>query len=351
MPRERIRMDGDVQDGRLAKFIRDLFDNVLGVKAPKEEWVQTWVERGQRIGDPIALFNQFILQKANIDRLAERDDTATYWPHGHFYSPVVSRAAATADWPRLAARGAPAAVDMRVDAQRALLGELARYFPAMPFTDEKVEKFRYHVANSSYAFGDALIYWSMLNHLRPARIIEIGSGYTSALALDTVEFLGLPTKCSFIDPFPALAGKVTAPLAPHHEIVPRRVQDIDLAMLDALQPNDLLFIDSSHVVKTGSDVHFEIMEMLPRVKPGVMVHFHDMFYPFEYSKNWVGERNHSWNEVYFINAFLMYNEHFRIEFFNHFVAHELAAEIRQINPEQGGRFLMNPGGGLWLRRV
>ena len=124
-----------------------------------------------------------------------------------------------------------------------------------------------------------------------------------------------------------------------------------MALIDELQAGDLLFIDSSHIVKTGSDVHFELTEILPRLAPGVVVHFHDMFYPFEYPQRWVSQENHSWNETYFLHAFLMFNPAFRIEFWNHYVATQMRDEVLRLSPGPGKRFLINPGGGLWLRRV
>jgi hypothetical protein len=335
---------------RLAKFVTDLSINIFGTSPPNEDWLDGWVRRAERADDPISFFEEFVAQKANVDRLARAGDSATRWPSGHFYSPVVSRSELLADWPRIAARKCPKAVNMQADRQKLLLTAISAFFPTIPFSDEKSARFRYHYENTSYAFGDALIYWSMLNYLRPSRIIEVGSGYTSALALDTIDLLDLDTKCTFIDPYPDLAKKVTAPLGPRHEIIPRRVQDVDLGLLGELGPNDILFIDSSHVVKTGSDAHFEITEMLPVLKSGVIVHFHDMFYPFEYPKKWAVDLSISWNEVYFLHAFLMYNSAFRIEYFNHYAATEFRSDLLQMAPVEGARYLINPGGGLWLRR-
>lgn len=307
-------------------------------------------ERALQLGDPMKLFRTFTDQPANVDRQVRVKDTQTFWAHGHFYSPVVSRAEAEREWPRLVRPRVPAGVDLREAEQRAMLGRLMGHFETAPFQNSKTEGQRYYYDNPSYHYGDATVYWSMLNVLRPSRIIEIGSGYSSALALDTIDLLGLPTRCSFIDPFPAVAEAATAPLGADHDVRPYRVQDLDLAILDELNANDILFIDSSHVVKTGSDVHFELTEMLPRLKPGVVVHFHDIFFPFEYPRRWVIEHNPSWNEIYFLHAFLMYNTQFRIEFWNHYASLRFASEIAAAVPRTAQRFFLNPGGGLWLRK-
>ena len=121
-------------------------------------------------------------------------------------------------------------------------------------------------------------------------------------------------------------------------------------MVRELEVNDILFIDSSHVVKTGSDVHFELTELIPRLRPGVVVHFHDIFYPFEYPKAWVLDINRSWNEIYFLHVFLMYNSAFGIEFFNTFFARNYPDIVRASIPAHADKFLLNPGGGLWLRK-
>jgi len=334
----------------MKRLMMGLFDSVLGISDPPEAWLLPWVDRAEKAADPLLVVEEFISHKASLERREHRDDTRTRWPTGHFYSPVVSRKEASDDWERISHRPVPENLDLNANGQRVLFDVIKQYFHTMPHEDIKNEIFRYYFINPSYNFGDALIYWSMINHLRPKRIIEIGSGFSSALALDTIDALGLPTTCTFIDPFPAVAEAATAPLHPRHNIVPQRIQDVDLRLFDELGHNDILFIDSSHIVKTGSDVHFEITEILPRLGRGVVVHFHDMFYPFEYPRDWVIARNHSWNEAYFLHAFLMFNLAYEIVFFNHFVAQQMKNEIVGEFPIIGRRFLINPGGGLWLRR-
>jgi hypothetical protein len=108
-----------------------------------------------------------------------------------------------------------------------------------------------------------------------------------------------------------------------------------------------LFIDSSHVAKTASDVNFEIFELLPRLKPSVIVHFHDIFYPFEYPHGWIFDIRRSWNEIYFLRAFLMYNSAFEILFFNDY----FACKFPHLTEHGPSHFRQNPGGGLWLRKL
>lgn len=336
---------------RLEKFIRGLFVNVLDIPNPQDSWIESWVEHALRVGDPLAVFQHFVDGKTNTDRVAWRADIDTRWQAGHFYSPVVSRSELEADWPRLSAPAPLHAIDLRSSDQERLFAKLSIYFPSIPFPETKSSGFRYYYGNPSYNFGDALIYWSMLRTLKPRRIIEVGSGFSSALALDTIDLTSMETDCIFIDPHPAVAEEATAPLAPRHKILPQRVQDVDLRIFESLQKNDLFFVDSSHIVKTGSDVCFELHQILPLLNPGVIVHFHDIFFPFEYPKEWAVKNNHSWNEIYILQSFMMYNSQFEILFFNHYIATQRRELVLNLNSETGGRFLINPGGGLWLRRV
>lgn len=331
-------------------FVTALYLHVFRDEAPNPAWVETWTDRALRIGSAEKVFFDFVSAPTHQQRLADERDARPRWPMGHFYSPIVSRRELEQDAARVFARKALPGVDLRPAEQLALLGVLAPFFATIPFPETPTPPFRYHYQNTSYGFGDAIIYWALLNHFRPGRILEIGCGFTSALALDTVERLDLPTTCVFADPYPELAQRTIGTLKPPHQIIKSRVQDLDMAMFETLGAGDLLFIDSTHVLKTGSDVHFELTEVLPRLKPGVLVHFHDIFVNFEYPKRWALERGYNWNEVYALHLFLVDNAHFKIEFFNHYIAQEHAGAVRAVGGAQAERFLLNPGGGLWLRR-
>jgi hypothetical protein len=108
----------------------------------------------------------------------------------------------------------------------------------------------------------------------------------------------------------------------------------------------VLFIDSTHVSKAGSDVNHELFEILPRLKPGVLVHFHDVFWPFEYPEAWTFESRRSWNEIYLLRAFLSGNREYEIVFFNDYFRARHGDAAAAVP-----KFAQNPGGGLWLRKV
>jgi hypothetical protein len=111
-----------------------------------------------------------------------------------------------------------------------------------------------------------------------------------------------------------------------------------------LKENDILFIDSTHVLKTASDVHYELFYILPSLNKGVLIHFHDIHYLFEYPQ-WLFERKLSWNESYALRAFLMYNPAFEVVFWNGMFADQQRELIHETNP----LFLKNPGASIWLR--
>ena len=189
----------------------------------------------------------------------------------------------------------------------------------------------------------------MLLEFRPRRIVEVGCGHSSCLLLDTSErFFGGALELTLIDPsldtLKDLFGKAGAPNA---RLIGSPVQDVERAVFEQLEENDILFLDSSHVSKTGSDVNHLVFEILPRLKPGVLVHIHDILYPFEYLEEWVLQEKRSWNEAYLLRAFLQYNSAFEIVYWNNFATHRLREDLARLMP----LCLENEGGSIWSRRV
>jgi hypothetical protein len=188
----------------------------------------------------------------------------------------------------------------------------------------------------------------MLRWTRPRKVIEVGSGFSSAAILDTNDrFLDGAVSCTFIEPFPQrrLDGLLQAGDASRHEVIAEPVQHVPIERFDELDAGDVLFIDSSHVSKAGSDVNRLVFEVLPRLRTGVIVHFHDIGWPFEYPREWIyGGR--AWTEAYLLHAFMLFNADFEIVLFNHYLAlfhgDAVAAKLPLWGVEQGG--------SLWIRR-
>jgi len=271
-------------------------------------------------------------------------------PPGHFYSPLPSPEELERDSPRLFGVPPPTVpgIDLNEASQLALLDEFSRYYLDLPFPVEKRHDFRYYFDNPAYSFSDAICLYGMIRHLRPKRIVEVGSGHSSCVMLDTSDlFLDGGVAHTFIEPYPEKLLSLLKPEDPRRvTILKQRVQDVGLAPFLALERNDILFIDSSHVVKIGSDVSYLLGEILPRLQVGVHIHVHDIFFPFEYPEGWIAE-GRVWSEAYALRAFLAFNEAFEIVLFNTF----LERFHRRLFEEAMPLCLRNEGGSIWLRRV
>lgn len=240
-----------------------------------------------------------------------------------------------------------AAIDLNEAGQLALLSQLQAFYAEQPFQPRRAPGLRYHFENGFYSYSDALCLYSMLRHLRPRRYFEIGSGFTSALALDVNErFLEGKARIVLVEPYPDRLRSLLLPGdETRMELLDVPLQQVDPSRFAELEANDILLVDSSHVSKVGSDVNRIMFEILPRLAKGVYVHFHDIFYPFEYPEAWV-MKGIAWNEAYLLRAFLQYNRAFEIVLFNTY--------LEQMHP---GWFasnmplcLKNLGGSLWLRK-
>ncbi len=191
----------------------------------------------------------------------------------------------------------------------------------------------------------------MLRHFRPRKVVEVGSGHSSAVMLDTNEaFLDARVDFTFIEPFPEnrLNSVLRAQDKEIAKIIPDFVQNVPLSIFAELDENDLLFIDSSHVSKGGSDLNYLIFEVLPVLKRGVLIHFHDIFYPFELPDKWVLERKWYWNENYLLRAFLMYNDSFEIVNFNSYLVVNLEKWFAKYKPYSLNK--TKEAGSIWLRK-
>lgn len=279
-------------------------------------------------------------------------------PPGHFYSPIPSLDEIRRSEAKVFAAGARELgdVDLNEAGQLALWDALTRYYPEQPFADQKQPGRRYFFENPAFGHFDALVLYAMIRHARPRRVIEVGSGYSSCVLLDTNElFHGNAISCAFVEPYPALLLSLIKPEDRSRiNIRAQNLQDVELDVFSALADGDILFIDSSHVSKTNSDVNYVFFEVLPRLQDGVYVHFHDIFYPFEYPKEWVYQ-GRAWNEAYLLRAFLQNNSAFRIQLFNSFlerfhrdrIARDMPLCLR--HPPQS--MVPTSAQSIWLRKL
>jgi hypothetical protein len=272
-----------------------------------------------------------------------------YVPLGHFFSPLPSLEEIRNDESRIFGKVPDQilGVDLNEKEQLSLLQELARFYHEMPFQAEKTPGLRYYFENEAYSYGDGILLYSMIRHLEPDRIIEIGSGFSSCLILDTNDLFfngGIAT--TFIEPYPQLLKSlISAEDESSSTLMPVRLQDVDLSVFEALGRGDILFIDSTHVSKIDSDVNYLFFELLPRLSSGVYIHFHDIFYPFEYPKWWVYE-GRGWNEAYILRAFLQYNKEFSMILMNTFLRKYHADFFQTQMP----LCFKKMGGSIWIMK-
>jgi predicted O-methyltransferase YrrM len=166
----------------------------------------------------------------------------------------------------------------------------------------------YYRNNGWFESVDADVLYGVLRHFQPGRIIEIGSGFSSRLASQAIHDGQLKTKLICIDPSPRVEIRRCAA-----EYIQRPVEDLPASELaERLQPGDLLFIDSSHVISTGGDLVYLYLQVLPRLRPGVLIHVHDIFLPFEYPQEFILKERWGWNEQYLLHALLIGNPEFEI---------------------------------------
>ena len=273
----------------------------------------------------------------------------TWVPPGHFYSPIPDlEEIRTRESLVFAPERDILGIDLHESEQLQLLETFAKLYESIPFGAKKTEEHRYYYENPAYAYNDGIILHCMLRTLKSKRVIEVGSGFSSAVTLDTNDlFFDGSMQLTFIEPFPTVLREVLcAEELASIDLVERPLQDVDLSVFDTLQENDVLLIDSTHVSKTGSDVNHIFFEILPRLKRGVHIHFHDIFYPFEYPQKWVYE-GRSWTEIYVLRAFLQYNNEFQVTYFQNM----MTRRHRDFFEEKMPLCMKLPGGNIWLKRT
>jgi len=191
---------------------------------------------------------------------------------------------------------------------------------------------------------DVLVAYCMVRHFQPRRIIEVGSGFSS-LVLGQAAAKNKTSSLICIDPFPGeLLRNGSIPAL--QSLIETKVQDLDLEFFSQLDPGDILFIDSSHAVKIGGDVNYLFLEVLPRLNPGVIVHVHDIFLPFEYRRHWVLNEFRFWTEQYLLQAFLTFNSEFEVLLANYYLSRYHKEHLRAAFPDLP-RWI---GGSFWMRR-
>lgn len=325
-------------------FINNMYIHLLK-REPSPQELDHWTSMMRAGGTPIDVFNLF----SNSTEYRWRNRVAAEYPSGHYHSPVVDPDLVSEYVAKERTEGASgiSEINLRGASMTEVWLAAKSYLQRVPFSDAQEPAHRYYFDNGYFPHGDAVSLWLQISMNRPRKIIEIGSGFSSACMLDTIDSLACDTRIRFIEPYPdRLKSLMRADDWERCILDEKPVQDVPLEVFKELGPGDILFIDSTHVLKTGSDVHYELCNILPTLNAGVLIHFHDIHFPFEYPDGWIFKLNKSWNEIYALRLFLMYNNSFDIVFWGSYFASIQSKLIESICP----KFLKNTGGSIWLKK-
>ncbi|HET8861520.1 class I SAM-dependent methyltransferase [Marivirga sp.] len=207
---------------------------------------------------------------------------------------------------------------------------------------------KYYYDNGSYPSGDSECYYSMIRKFQPSNIIEIGSGFSTLIAFEAINKNNQDnltnTDLICIEPYemPWLDNL-------NIKLIREKVENIKNETFKKLKKNDILFIDSSHIIRPNGDVLYEIFEILPNLNSGVLIHFHDIFTPFDYPQDWLKEEFRLWNEQYLLEAFLSYNDSFEVILAMTFMTNQFPKEIYKAFPVLGKDTKRIPG-SFWIRK-
>jgi len=270
------------------------------------------------------------------------------FPAGHYYSPIPSEEEVLEQIKSIKPPGNELpGINLNTQHQFEVLNKYIQFYKDLPFTEKQTTGLRYYYDNNWFSYADAIFLYSFLRLNKPRRIIEVGSGFSSAVILDTVDgFFSQQPEITFIEPNPDRLNSILKSSDKKQvRVLENRIQDVPVEVLLSLEAGDFLFIDSSHVLKCGSDLQLLMFEILPVLQAGVFVHFHDIFYPFEYPEKWLKEGRY-WNENYFLRAFLSYNSEWNIYFFNSFVKLQFDEFIEKNLPLSNRK----KGGSIYIQR-
>lgn len=289
-----------------------------------------------------------IFQKPQrIKKLYQSTKQNCYVPPGHFYSPIVDINTIERNDNQIWKDSKEIkGIELNLIEQKSLAKSFQDYYAEIPFKSTKQSNLRYYFDNSYYSYSDALVLYFFIRHFNPKKIIEVGSGFSSAVMLDTRDKFNLTNEISFIEPYPerlnSLLTKEDYSSVKIHESF---VQNVSIQEFKKLQKGDILLIDSTHISKTGSDVNHILFHILPELNAGVLIHFHDVFTGFEYPESWILQ-GRSWNEDYILKAFLMNNSEYKIKFFTHHL-HQHHKDVFKEMP----LLYKNHGANIWLEKI
>ena len=212
----------------------------------------------------------------------------------------------------------------------------------------------FYLINGSFMAVDAHVYYALVRHFKPQRIVEIGSGLSTRVAaaagMQNLEETGTVPDLTAIEPYPAPYLRDGLPGL--SRVIAAKVQAVDLELFTSLEAGDILFIDSTHALRAGGDVQLEYCEILPRLKPGVLVHVHDISLPKPYPRVYFEKNHYYWNEQYLLQAFLAFNSRFEVLWPGNYMMLKYPHKVRAVLPEyetMRATFPQSEPSSFWMR--
>ncbi len=271
----------------------------------------------------------------------------------HFYEPIPDTRTLKDDlWEK---QSELVGIDINEDEQINLLhlfsSRFKKEYDRFPLNKTPVP-YEYYVNNGAFESVDGEILYCMIRYFKPRKIIEIGSGYSTCLSAKAIlenkkEDNNYVCELIAIEPYPNDTLKAGFPGLT--KLIPKKVQEVPVHEFEKLEENDILFIDSTHVLNIGSDVQYEYLEILPRLNKGVLVHIHDIFLPAEYPKQWVLKEFRFWNEQYLLQAFLTFNDRFKVLWAGSYMHLKHPGKLEQAFSSYSRRDRWP--GSFWIKRI
>lgn len=235
-------------------------------------------------------------------------------------------------------------IDLDLGSMRNLAGRLGAY---------RDEYEPIHVECGYASNGDGAILYGMIRELNPGRVIEVGSGYSTTIIDHAIKKnaseLKKKGKIISIEPFPKPVLRDIARNSMNVELIEKKVEEVDSGLFQELKEGDVLFIDSSHVVDIGNDVHYLYLYILPTLPVGTVVHIHDIRFPYEYPKEWVIDAKKFWSEQYLLQMFLAFNDSYEVLFASNYCYQESRETMSNafVGLSENGK---GWPGSFWIRR-
>lgn len=274
----------------------------------------------------------------------------------HFYSPIPdTRILGTRKdlWDN---ESEMAGVDLNIGGQIDYLKNvLPQYRKELNFPQNKTAiPYEYYRNNREFGFLSAAVLHSMIRHFSPGKIIEVGSGYStmvSARACLMNETHGKTTKLTSVDPYPNKIIKKGFPGL--SEVIPKKAEEVPVDFFLQLENQDILFIDSTHVIRIGGDVTYLYLDILPKLRKGVIIHIHDIFLPRHYPKDWVIQQRRFWTEQYLLQAFLTYNRNYEVMWCGSFIYLKHLSELKSAIPLPSEAHIFENyfSSSFWMRKI